>query len=75
MGNRRKQRNVNVNNHTREELMDSKGNETSVFKFKRMVIIKFKDFKTDIQKQVNEFQENVDESWECNAHACNPSYS
>jgi hypothetical protein len=42
-----------VNNHTIEDLMDSEGDEISVFKFKRMMM--FKEFKEDIQKQVNEF--------------------
>jgi gas vesicle protein len=62
MGNRRKQGNMTpqkANNQTIEYLMDSVGDETLVSKFKGMIRI-FKEFKRDIQKQVNEFQENTD---------------
>jgi hypothetical protein len=52
MGNRRMQGNKipqNINNHT-EDLICSERNETSVSKFKRMMIRMFKAFKEDIQK-------------------------
>jgi hypothetical protein len=40
--------------------VDSKGNETSVSEYKRMMKRMFKELEEDIQKQLNEFQENID---------------
>jgi hypothetical protein len=45
-----------VNNSTIEDLMDSEGDVTSVFTFKRIMIRISMELKEDIQKQVNEFQ-------------------
>jgi hypothetical protein len=47
-------------NHTTEYLVDSKGNETSISEYKRMMKRMFKELEEDIQKQLNEFQENID---------------
>jgi hypothetical protein len=40
--------------------VDSKGNETSISEYKRMMKRMFKELEEDIQKQLNEFQENID---------------
>jgi ABC-type Zn uptake system ZnuABC Zn-binding protein ZnuA len=47
-----------------EDLVDREGDETSVSKFKRMMIRIFKEFEEDIQKQVSEFQKNVNKKHE-----------
>jgi hypothetical protein len=55
MGNRRSQGSITsqkVNNHTIEELIDSEVDETSVSKFKGIMISMFKDLEEDIQKQI-----------------------
>jgi hypothetical protein len=48
-----------VHNHTIEDLVDSEGDESSVSVVQNMMIRKFKEFKDDIQKQLNEFQDTV----------------
>jgi hypothetical protein len=53
MRNKRMQGNMTpqkINNHTKEDLMDSEGDETSVSKFKRKIIRMSKVFKEDIPK-------------------------
>jgi hypothetical protein len=59
MGNRRRQGNTTLQkvNYTIEDLIE--GNETSISKFKRMIITMFEEFKEDIQNQVSEFLENT----------------
>jgi hypothetical protein len=66
MVNRRMQGNMfppKVNIHTVKDLGDSERDETSVSKFKRMIRI-FKELKEVIQKEVNDFQVNMDKKFE-----------
>jgi hypothetical protein len=49
----------NVKNQTTKKLMDSEGNETSMYKFKRMIIRNINEIKKDMKKQVNEIKENM----------------
>jgi hypothetical protein len=63
MGNKRIQGNITsqmVKNHTRQDLVDSERDESSVAEARRMVTRMFKELKEDLQKQLYESQENMD---------------
>jgi hypothetical protein len=47
----------NVNNHTTKNLMDSKEDEISISKLKRMLITMINKMKEHMQKQLNEMKE------------------
>jgi hypothetical protein len=48
-----------VNNHTIEDLADSERDEYSGAEVRRIITRMFKDLKMEIQKQLNESQENM----------------
>jgi hypothetical protein len=63
MGEKRRQGNgtpQKADNNTIEDLVESESDESSVADVRRMMIITFNELKDDIQKQLNESQENTD---------------
>jgi hypothetical protein len=65
MGNKRRQENMTpqkVDNHTREDLVDSEGHESSGAEVKRMILRMSSELQENIQKQLNESQEKTKNS-------------
>jgi hypothetical protein len=46
-----------MNNHTRKDLIYSEGDETSIFKLKRIMTAMVNEMKEDMQKHDNEIRE------------------
>jgi hypothetical protein len=49
-----------ANDNTIEDMVESEGDEPSVAEVRRLMIRMFNELKEDIQKQLNESQENTD---------------